>query len=607
MFPYAILLTICCLPLSLGSTNVYNLNEHDFDGYIRDKDMMLVEFFTPWCHHCQQLNPELDAAADVLATKHQYVFAKVNCDNDGKDVCRRFNIQGYPTMKLFKYGQYVGDYVGQRDRGSLMQYVDSVASTISPNTPLTNGAATPVTFAQPNYYKPNPPMLASHQVSSLHSSAQAKKPSLLASFYGSSAHAQGPQNAAAFLGNAPPILQASPDSLESKFGSMASLDIYRAKLKMIAAYKNYQRRLKDYRRKLLSINKARVNPGPQHMAGAITQPPRPGVNAFAQPQTFRGYYRPEAQAAQSVQINRIYPQAAYGQYAYGYHQFPVSSPYYRSKTGLGGKRNHGKHRKPAHRLTKVRNPAFNKQHGIAQASYKAAQYYKQLQEQNYRQQPQQQQKQQGFQQQRQQQQQQQHRYQQQQRFQQQPQQQTYRQPQHQYEQQFQQQQLKSLPQPQRQSQRQPEQQLQFNQQTQQQQQHQQQHQQLSQEPVAKPKQQVYVAPKISRPKTKLTAPPSPKSNDLLASTDTAALKDLKDDIESAIQDALKNAVKDSDKPKPKPTPTVAPSAEVAGERAKTQDLSGSGSGAQAQSPTTRGSGNVVHGEASGSGAKADSS
>lgn len=118
---------------------------------------------------------------------------------------------------------------------------------------------------------------------------------------------------------------------------------------------------------------------------------------------------------------------------------------------------------------------------------------------------------------------------------------------------------------------------------------------------------MYVAPKISRPKTKPTAPPPPKSNDLLASTDTAALKDLKDDIESAIQDALKNAVKDSDKPKPKPTPTVAPSAEVAGERAKTQDLSGSGSGAQAQSPTTRGSGNVVHGEPSGSGAKADSS
>ena len=31
------------------------------------------------CTHCQQLSPELDAAADQLATKNQFVFAKVRC------------------------------------------------------------------------------------------------------------------------------------------------------------------------------------------------------------------------------------------------------------------------------------------------------------------------------------------------------------------------------------------------------------------------------------------------------------------------------------------------------------------------------------------------
>ena len=31
------------------------------------------------CPHCQQLSPELDAAADQLATKNQFVFAKVRC------------------------------------------------------------------------------------------------------------------------------------------------------------------------------------------------------------------------------------------------------------------------------------------------------------------------------------------------------------------------------------------------------------------------------------------------------------------------------------------------------------------------------------------------
>ncbi|XP_068736721.1 uncharacterized protein [Montipora capricornis] len=590
MLSFVILLTLCGSPFSLGSTNVYRLNEQDFEGYIRDKDVMLVDFFAPWCPHCQQLNPELDAAADLLATKHQYVFGKVDCENDGKELCRRFKIEGYPTMKLFKYGQYVGDYVGQRDRGSLMQYVDSVASTVSQNTPLTTEATRPATLNQASSYKPHLPMIASHHATSFHSPAlantNAKHPSLMASFYGSSAHAQTPPHVAAFLGNAPPVQQASPDSLQSKFGSLASLDIYRSKLKMIAAYKNYQRRLDEYRRKLLAVNKARVGPVPQNFAGAVTQPPRPGTNAFAQPQTYRGYYRPEAIAAQNVQINRAYPQAPYIQYAnpYGY-PMPAASPYYRSKTGDGGKRHHDKHRRPAHRPARVRNSAYNKQPVKARVNYQAAQYYKQQQQQQLKQQQLLQQQQQMFNQQ----------TQRQQRQQQQLREQQYRQQeQQQHQQQQQQQQLQSSQQQQPQKERQ----QQLNQQA-----HHQQPQQFHQGTLAKPVQQVYVAPKISQPK-KNPSPSSPKKpSNRVTPTDTAALKDLKADIESAIQDALKSAVA-TESDKTKPTPTVVPSVEVAGERAKT-DQSGSGSAAQSLSSPVRSSGtqDAVHGEGSGSGDK----
>ena len=301
--------------------------------------------------------------------------------------------------------------------GSLMQYVDSVASTVNQHAPLTSGAANPATLAQAINYKPQAAVFPSHLASSIHAHApaiaptymnqantQAKNPSLMASFYGSSAHAHYPPHAAAYLGNAPPVQQSSPDSLQSKFGNLASLSIYRAKLKMIAAYKNYQRRLKEYRQKLLTATKTNVKPGPQSFAGAVTQPPRPGVNAFAQPQTYRGYYRPEAMAAQNVQINRAYPQVGYGAYTtkyaspYGY-QALASSPYYRSKMGPAGKRQHGKNRRPAPRPARVRKPAYNRQPGITQVNNQAARYYKQQQlrmqqqqrlQQQFHQQPQQQ-------------------------------------------------------------------------------------------------------------------------------------------------------------------------------------------------------------------------
>ena len=302
--------------------------------------------------------------------------------------------------------------------GSLMQYVDSVASSFRQTAPLTSGASTPLSLAQAINYRPHAQVLPSHHASAIHVPAPAvaptfmnhvnmhqKNPSLMHSFYGSSTHAQQPGNTAAFLGSNPLLQQASPDSLQSKFGNLASLDVYRAKLKMIAAYKNYQRRLKEYRTKLTAASKTNVNPGPQGYAGAVTRPPRPGVNAFAQPQPYRGYYRPEALAAQNVQINRAYPQAGFGVNNMGYpnrfgspygYQAAASSPYYRSKTFHGGKRHHGKQRMPAPRPAAVRKPAYNPRQRTAQVNNQAAYYYKQKQQrrqQQFSQQPQQKQQQ----------------------------------------------------------------------------------------------------------------------------------------------------------------------------------------------------------------------
>lgn len=303
--------------------------------------------------------------------------------------------------------------------GSLIQYVDSVASSFRQNEPLTSGASTPLSLTQAINYRPHAQVFSSHHASAAHAPAPViaptfmnhvnlhqKNPSLMQSFYGSSTHAQQPGNTAAFLGSNPLLQQASPDSLQSKFGNLASLDVYRAKLKMIAAYKNYQRRLNEYRTKLTAASKANVNPSPQGYAGAVTRPPRPGVNAFAQPQPYRGYYRPEALAAQNVQINRAYPQAGFGvntmaypnRFAspYGY-QAAASSPYYRSKTLHGRKRHHGKQRKPAPRPAAVRKSAYNPRQRTAQVNRQAAYYYKQKQrqqQQQYSQQPQQQQQQQ---------------------------------------------------------------------------------------------------------------------------------------------------------------------------------------------------------------------
>jgi protein disulfide-isomerase A1 len=66
---------------------------------------LLVEFYAPWCGHCQQLAPEYAKAAQSLAAGgHDHVrLAKVDATAQSA-LAERFSIQGFPTLFWFKHG-----------------------------------------------------------------------------------------------------------------------------------------------------------------------------------------------------------------------------------------------------------------------------------------------------------------------------------------------------------------------------------------------------------------------------------------------------------------------------------------------------------------------
>ncbi|KAJ1968497.1 hypothetical protein IWQ62_001207 [Dispira parvispora] len=96
---------------------------------------VLVEFYAPWCGHCQRLAPEYDKVAKDL-----YGVVKVgavNCDESANQaLCAGYDVKGYPTVKLFpskknsKTKKKVPtDYVGERKRQPMREY----ALTYVPN------------------------------------------------------------------------------------------------------------------------------------------------------------------------------------------------------------------------------------------------------------------------------------------------------------------------------------------------------------------------------------------------------------------------------------------------------------------------------------------
>eukprot|EP00466_Bigelowiella_natans_P010452 jgi/Bigna1/70630/fgenesh1_pg.12_\ len=96
----------------LGS-EVIELTGESIAATIQDNDVVMLEFFAPWCGHCKELAPEFEETADRISQSHPNVkLAKIDCTRHQK-TCENYGVQGYPTLKIFR-DQKAYDYNGAR-------------------------------------------------------------------------------------------------------------------------------------------------------------------------------------------------------------------------------------------------------------------------------------------------------------------------------------------------------------------------------------------------------------------------------------------------------------------------------------------------------------
>uniref|UniRef100_A0A7S2V150 protein disulfide-isomerase n=1 Tax=Fibrocapsa japonica TaxID=94617 RepID=A0A7S2V150_9STRA len=95
------------------NSDVIQLDEASFKSEVlRGDGVWLVEFYAPWCGHCQRLTPEWEKAAKVL--KGVVNVAAVDATQH-QQLASRHQVQGYPTIKVFGQDKRKPtDYQGQR-------------------------------------------------------------------------------------------------------------------------------------------------------------------------------------------------------------------------------------------------------------------------------------------------------------------------------------------------------------------------------------------------------------------------------------------------------------------------------------------------------------
>ena len=98
----------------------------------KNANATLMLFYVDWCPHCKTAKPEWESLKSQYDGKsingYTIDFVEYNCTNESDEVSQlmdKYNIEGYPTIKLIKDNQVI-EYDAKPTKSTMEQFLNTV-------------------------------------------------------------------------------------------------------------------------------------------------------------------------------------------------------------------------------------------------------------------------------------------------------------------------------------------------------------------------------------------------------------------------------------------------------------------------------------------------